>query len=416
MRKAFITALFFGFPLKVTALFDNNVFFNTCDTPYTSALSVCKGAPGAPSCIDQATVCANGCSTTKGFNSSEREAAPRRLKKCLELGGVLGGAPASTTNSLQKCLEGKAKINSGQSYDNAVWETCTADCSQAMSEATSTSDKNTYSQILTSCQNKVTTPETPVDPNGDLGDTVAEEDGATDDDALEPADSGLPNQDALNSAYQGLGMNGGSSRTPIDGGRGADFSGGGSSRGYEGIGQGGGGGPMGADTSIYPPVRVNDIPGGSGEVVQGSLAQPGAGTGGGGGAGMGGAGAGGSGSRGGAGGGGGRTSLAGAQLNKVGQNSFWAADGGGKTGGSSSSSRKTAATAGNPKDKKTKLGPGYIAKDDNALLRLFGNPFKAASKISGSQSCTDNTVFCTHESFFERVERYPSSEIKQTPQ
>lgn len=321
--------------------------------------------------------------------------------------------PAS--NASKKCLEGKAKINSGQSYDSAVWEACATDCRQATNEATSATDKNTYSQILNSCESKVTKETEIENPNGDLdsGDAVAEEDGAGDD--LEPADSGLPNQDALNSAYQGLGMNSGSSRMRIDGGRGADFSGGGNSRGYEGIGQGSGGGPLGADTSIYPPVRINDLPIENREIVQGSLAQPGGGRAGGGGAGgMGGAGAGGTGSRGGA-GGGAKTSLAGAQLNKVGQNSFWAGDGWGGSGGSSSGTRKTAGAAVAPKDKKTKFGPGYVNKDDNAFLRLFGNPFKAASKTGGSQSCSDNTVFCTHESFFERVERYPSSEIKQTP-
>lgn len=323
-----------------------------------------------------------------------------------------GGASSA---SAKKCLDAEKKLSSTTTQAKEVWDACASDCSTASSEATLQRDKDKYSSIADSCSLKNSEM---VNPAGDMEsddgatDTVAEDEATSGDEdsgGLDPADTGNPNQQALQSLL-GSGLNNSNSRTPIDGGA-VDFTGG---------GRGGGGyadaagtsGPTGfGGSNIVPAVVIDDMPQemkAAGNPGGGGGPMAGAGVPGMGGGGMGGAGAG-SPSRPGGGGGGPRTSIAGAQLGKVGQNTFWSGSGG--AAGSSGSSRKTATAAANIKDKKP-AGPAYLNKGtgDAGLLRLFG---ARPLKLDGgqSQSCADNTVFCSHENYFFRVDRYPNSDI-----
>jgi hypothetical protein len=134
------------------------------------------------------------------------------------------------------------------------------------------------------------------------------------------------------------------------------------------------------------------MPGGGGGMMMGGAPAPGRAGGGGGG-----------------GGAGPRTSLAGSQLNKVGQNSFWS--GGGGTSGGSSAGRTTAAAVGK-KEKVKKVPYNSKGMGDGGLLRLFGNGLKTG--LDGTSGSCGDTVFCPMENFFYGIDRFPNSEIKST--
>lgn len=319
-----------------------------------------------------------------------------------------GSVSSGATGAGAKCDAAAAKLSTTQ--DQAFWETCIADCEAAAGETTDATKKQKYTSTSSACGEKM-----PLEQQNPLetiedGDTVADDD-ATDGDP--PADTGSPNNTALNSMLEGLGT-ASSSRTPIDGGRGLNFGGGGSRAGYSDVtGAGGGaGGFQGSGNNYIPPIDDRYM----GTAPPANANNNGSPAGGGGGSGGGGGGAGGA--PGGAapgrpGAGGPRTSIAGSALGKFGTNQFWSGGSeGGGSGGAAAPARKTATAV---KDKKTP-GPEYLNKGlgNDGLLRLWGAGLQKPTSGYQTQSCKDHTIFCSMENFefTELMDRSPDSSGK----
>lgn len=408
MKKLFLSVIFFSFSAQAYEDFvGKQEKINTCFQKYNMFISASQTSDNVG---QYAIICKQACDQSSwSFKNNEVQ---DKFNACS--GG--GNSANNALGAAQKCLAAKAKVNGGQQQESSVWDTCVADCKQAIGETTKDNEKSVFSAVANQCSSQKASDI--VDPNGDInGDsgTSADNSGGNDknnpDNSLEPADSGSPNDQALNNLMSGVVPSGSSS---IDPGRGVDFT-----RGTDGQANfsevANTSGPAEfQSTTGYPRNYVDDrvqynkppqqqppqqnpaMPGHSGMAgMPPNRPQP-------------------TPTNNGGGGGGGRMSIAGAQLGKLGQSGFWS--GGGSTTSGGGVGRKMATTVVVPKDKK--FGPNYLSKGmgDGGLLKLFGSPLKTTSLPGGSQSCSDQTVFCTLEGFFDRVERYPSSEeIKQTP-
>lgn len=316
------------------------------------------------------------------------------------------------TGAAQRCRDAEAKLNSTTTVEQAVWTACQADCDQAkLEDAAKSAD---YTRIGGACESKIQV--TPVDNQGefeDQGDTAADnetpEDNDTTEDATPPpvADTGTPSN-ALPAMLQGTGLLNPSS----------EFSAAqrvGNVNFVSGTGGGGGGpsdatGPGGSfqGSSSLPPmapiddrVKPADRP-----------TSTAGGAGGGNGSGGGGGGMPASNMAGGPRGAspgysGGRPSVAGAQLQKMNPNTFWAGGGASLAGGPSQRTTATAVLAKKVAEKKAKT-PQYNLKGtgDSGLLRLFGtNP-------DGSSAVCGDTVFCSLEIRYQQIELLPNSDLK----
>jgi hypothetical protein len=404
--------------LQSQAVWSKNSFFEKCDRPYTDANAICSIRTNSQDCQRLANNCVSGCAyedrnldkmddqdTSKSFNSSERPVAATYKTQCEKWGGAIS---ATSSTASQKC-------QNSQSLGD--WEACSTECAQAANEAANSQDRNRYESMASACKNKMT-PE-PQDPTDDLTDDDGEpldpsDDDTNSDETTTTADTGSPNPNLQNMMGIQPPQSG-----PILNPGGVDFTNGINSdvnRFSEAVG--GVSGALGFNSQGVPPVPpiddmvgLNEATSNSGGAAAGGVGGLGGGAGGGGGGMMGAASAPGR-SGGGAGGAGAqRTSLAGSQLNKVGQNTFWSGGGGGSSGGAGSG-RNTATTGALKKEKVKKVPYNSKGLGDGGLLRLFGNGLK--SGLNGTSGSCGDTVFCPMENFFYTIDRHPNSDIKST--
>lgn len=333
-------------------------------------------------------------------------------------------ACSGTSSNGTSCQDFDQKIKDKVELTDEDLQQCVDNCNTAKSNATLSTDKSKYAATSKSCSDKLASTAVPLPPDDSGSGSGGEQVPIDESGNAEPVttstspttEAGYPNPQLLQSALQGL-----STPIPIIPNNGSggmvNFTGGpsGNRDVYSGVGSGiqGGNGPGPSGIFAKPVIDDNFNP----SEVKKVDAQGGSPSGGGGAtpasaSNMGGSRAGGGGGGGGAAGGGGaRTSIAGTQLGKVGQSSFY--NGGGSLATAPNGSRKPATPA-------TAKAPPYVPKNaagDGGLNRLFSSTSNDMRKGQNSQpanywnqTCSD-TVFCSVESFFSTGSRSTASDV-----